>query len=319
MGGKIDFNKIKTYSAKNRKNLVCREDLLEPGSHVPGKWVNPEIDELAGRIMEAHKKGRPVVWSIGAHVIKCGLSLYLVEFMKKGFISHLAGNGAVSIHDFELACLGGTSEDVASALEDGTFGMWEETGAWMNEAIKSGYSGGLGYGESLGRYMTINERRFPWKDISVIYNAFKLGIPATFHVGLGTDIIHQHPSVDFSAIGGASGVDFKIYCESITGLEEGIFLNFGSSVIGPEVFLKALSIARNLGFKVRNFTTANFDLIELGDYRSPGAPCVYHYFYRPRKNIVNRPVSMGGKGFHFNVNHGVSIPCLYRKLTGEDL
>jgi len=323
----FDFARIRTFSVQDRKNLVTRKNILIPKKYrtpVENSLVlsqNPEFEELAERIRQAKRKHRPIIWSLGGHVIKAGLSRYLIELMKSGFVQHLAGNGAVSIHDFELAYLGGTSEDVTSALEDGTFGMWEETGRWMNQAIRDGWlkrsqrrSQRLGYGESLAVYIDKHPKRFPYRDISVLYQGYQCGIPVTFHIALGTDIIHQHPNIDFSALGGTAGIDFKKYCESVTQLEGGVFLNFGSAVIGPEVFLKALSIARNLGFKVKKFTTANFDLLDLGNYRTINGHNIYHYYYRPWKNIVSRPVSLGGKGFHFSIDHKVSIPLLYQKL-----
>jgi hypothetical protein len=252
---------------------------------------------------------------MGAHVVKNGLSPYLIAMMREGLITHLSGNGACSIHDFELAFLGGTSEDVPTAIEDGSFGMWEETGLWMNEALKQGAADGLGYGEALGRYIDQNPGRFPHRDDCVVYQAYKLDIPATYHIALGTDIIHQHPSVDFAAIGETSGIDFRKFCHSVSRMDRGVFMNFGSGVIGPEVFLKALSIARNLGYPTFDITTANFDLIDLGDYRCSLGYDDPHYYYRPRKNIVNRPVSRGGMGWHFRGDHLDTIPTLYHRLT----
>jgi hypothetical protein len=235
--------------------------------------------------------------------------------MREGFVTHLSGNGACSIHDFERAYLGGTSEDVPTAIEDGSFGMWEETGRWMNEAITAGFLEGYGYGESLARYIDQNPGRFPYRADCVLYQAWKLGIHATYHIALGTDIIHQHPITDFQAIGGASGIDFHSICHSVSMLDGGVFLNFGSGVIGPEVFLKALSISRNLGYQTFDITTANFDLIDLGDYKAKAGYDDPHYYYRPRKNIVLRPVSRGGMGWHFVGNHLETIPNLYEKLT----
>lgn len=312
--GQLDFSHIKTYSVKDRKNLVTIDNMSKPDADGVPLWGNGEFDELVCRIIEARKNRRPVIWSMGAHVIKNGLSRYIIELVKKGIITHISGNGAVSIHDFELAYNGGTSEDVPTAIEDGSFGMWEETGKWMNEALKQGAAQGLGYGESLAVYMDLHQERFPYKQDCVLYQAYKNGVPATYHIALGTDIIHQHPSVDFAAIGAASGVDFHKYCYSVSRLDGGVFMNFGSGVIGPEVFLKALSIARNLGYLVNNITTANFDLIDLGNYREKIGYDDPHYYYRPRKNIVNRPVSKGGKGWHFCGDHKVTIPNLYKKI-----
>ena len=315
--GQLDFSNIKTYSVKERINLVTIENIARPGIDEIPEWGNADFDELVDRIVEARKNGRPVIWSMGAHVIKNGLSRYIIELVKRGLITHISGNGAGSIHDFELAFNGGTSEDVPTAIEDGSFGMWEETGRWMNEALQAGAHDGLGYGESLALYIDRNPEKFPYKEDCVLYQAYKNGIPATYHIALGTDIIHQHPIVDFSAIGATSGVDFHKICYSVSQLDGGVFLNFGSGVIGPEVFLKALSIARNLGYPTFKITTANFDLINLGDYRSKIGYSDPNYYYRPRKNIVNRPTSVGGKGWHFVGDHKETIPNLYKKVVAK--
>lgn len=310
----LDFSTIKTYSVKNRKNLVTIDNMAKPKTDNVEPWGNEDFDRLVEKIAEARKNDRPVIWSMGAHVIKNGLSRYVIELIKKGIITHVSGNGAVSIHDFELAYNGGTSEDVPSAIEDGSFGMWEETGRWMNEALRAGAKKSLGYGESLAVYIEQNTNKFLYKEDCVVYQAYKHGIPATYHIALGTDIIHQHPIVDFAAIGATSGIDFKKMCQSVSQLDGGVFLNFGSGVIGPEVFLKALSISRNLGHSTFKITTANFDLINLGDYRSRIGYDDPNYYYRPRKNIVNRPTSVGGNGWHFCGDHQLTIPNLYRRL-----
>ena len=310
----LDFSGITTYSAERRVNLVRIDNLKRPGVYEVPKWGGADFDELVARIKKARADGREVILSMGAHVIKCGLSPYLIALMKEGWITHIAGNGACSIHDFELAYLGGTSEHVPTAIEDGSFGMWEQTGGWMNEAIQQGAAANIGYGEALARYVDAHPERFPYKDDCVFYQAYKLDIPATYHIALGTDIIHQHPSVDFTAIGKASGIDFHKICYSVAHMDKGVYMNFGSGVIGPEVFLKALSISRNLGYPTFDITTANFDLIDLGDYRVNIGYEDPHYYYRPRKNIVNRPVSRGGKGWHFVGDHQETIPNLYDKL-----
>ncbi|GHU66570.1 hypothetical protein FACS1894184_04880 [Clostridia bacterium] len=310
----LDFSAIKTQSAFGRVNLVTLDTLARVETAANNDWDAPDFQTLCERIVKARCNNRPVIMSIGAHVIKCGLSRYLIALMREGIITHLAGNGASSIHDFELAYLGGTSEHVPTAIEDGTFGMWEETGAWMNEAIRLGAASGKGYGQSLAEYIDGHPERFPHKDDCVLYQAWKIGIPATYSIAMGTDIIHQHPSVDFAEIGLASGLDFKRLCESVAELDGGLFLNFGSAVIGPEVFLKALSIARNLGNPTTNITTANFDLVDLGDYRKSIGYDDPLYYYRPRKNIVNRPVSRGGRGWHFVGDHARTIPAMYRRV-----
>lgn len=314
---RLDYSGVTTYTAQNRHNLVRIDTLYTPGiSEIP-QWEPEGFETLIERIEKAKAGGHEIIMSMGAHVIKCGLSRYLIDLMKHGYITHIAGNGACSIHDFELAYLGGTSEHVPTAIEDGSFGMWEETGAWMNEAIQMGAKEGIGYGTALGKYMDENPERFPHREDSVWYNAYKLGIPATNHIALGTDIIHQHPKCDFGAIGMASGIDFEKMCYSVAHLDKGVYMNFGSGVIGPEVFLKALSIARNLQYPTFDITTANFDLIDLGDFRRPLGYEHPQYYYRPRKNIVNRPVSRGGWGYHFCGDHQESIPNMWKKLIGE--
>jgi len=318
----IDFSKIKTFSARQRTNLVTLANLADPKCETPPDWDCPEFDDLVERIRFARSNNRRVILFFGAHVIKNGLSRYLIALMREGFITHIASNGAGSIHDFELCYLGGTSEDVPTAIEDGSFGMWEETGRWMNDAVTQGALKNLGYGASLAEYIETHPDDFPNTGDCVLFQAYRLGVPATYHIAIGADIIHQHPSADFAAIGKTSGQDFKLLCESVARLDGGVFLNFGSGVTGPEVFLKALSIARNLGQPTSNITTANFDLRELGDYRAKICCDNPDYYYRPRKNIVNRPVSQGGKGWHFAVNHSISIPNLYDRLrkipAGED-
>ncbi len=311
----IDFSKTKTFSAAGRHNLVTADDLREPDVGRDDLFHSDEMDILVKKIAEAKKNSYGVTCFYGAHVIKCGLSRYLIDLIERGFITHLASNGAGSIHDFELAFLGGTSEHVPTAIEDGSFGMWEETGAWMNEAIIEGARRGLGYGQSLAVYVDEHSGRFPYRDSCVFYRAYKAGVPATYHVTIGTDIIHQHPAAEFGAIGQTSGRDFAYFCRSITTLDPaGVHMNIGSAVTGAEVFLKALSIARNQGHALKHITTANFDLIPLGDYKSDVGKDTYEYYYRPRKNIINRPVSLGGVGLYICGNHMDTIPSLWRGL-----
>ncbi|MBQ8907070.1 MAG: hypothetical protein IJY71_00595 [Clostridia bacterium] len=310
----LDIAEVKTYDASIRRNLVTIENLMIPSVTPHENFEHPDFDILVSKIYEARKNGKPVIWSMGAHVIKNRLSNYLIALIKEGVITHIASNGAGSIHDFELAYLGGTSEDVPTAIEDGSFGMWEQTGAWMNEALQAGAKENLGYGEALGKYIAEHPERFPNRENCVLYQAYVHNVPATYHIALGTDIIHQHPTCDMAAIGRCSGIDFKKMCASVAKLEGGVFLNFGSAVIGAEVFLKALSVARNLGYETFHITTANFDLIDLGDYRSKIGYSDPNYYYRPRKNIVNRPTSRGGFGWHFCGDHQITIPTLYDKL-----
>ncbi len=312
----LSFEAIRTQSVRDRMNLVRIGNLANLDAPVE-PYGDEAMDELADRIAAARRNGRPVIWFQGAHVIKCGLSRFLVDLVRRDVVTHIAGNGACSIHDFELAAFGGTSEDVPMAIEDGSFGMWEETGAWMNEALVRGAADGTGYGEALARFAERHPDRFPYADDCLFLQAFRKGIPCTYHIALGTDIIHQHPSVDFAAIGATSGRDFRIFCHSVSQLDGGVFLNFGSGVIGPEVFLKALSIARNLGYPTFRITTANFDLVTLEKRRLPGGKDPVLHYYRPRKNVVLRPTSQGGWGHHFCGDHRVTIPTLHRKVVAR--
>ena len=313
----IDFCKIKTFSATNRHNLVRIDNLRTPNLSDVRPFASEELDTLAAKMQKAKDNGKKITCFFGAHVIKSGLSRYIIWLMENKYINHIASNGAGSIHDFELAFLGGTSEHVPTAIEDGSFGMWEETGRWMNEALIYGHKKGYGYGRSLYDYVNRNKKRFPYLKDCLFYRAYEMGIPATYHVTIGADIIHQHPIADFTAIGGTSGVDFKYFCNSIGCLDGGVHMNIGSAVTGAEVFLKALSIARNLGRSVYNITTANFDIIPLGDYRSDVGSDKFDYYYRPRKNVINRPTSKGGLGLYVLGSHADTIPGLYERLVAQ--
>ena len=295
----LDFNKIKTIPIRQRKNKVKLSDLIKPeNSEV---LVNSkDFDELIEKIIDAYKNNKQIILMVGAHVIKTGMSLLIIDLMKRGVLKHIAMNGAGPIHDFELALIGETSEYVENTIEDGTFGMIEETGRMLNEAIKEGAQNNYGMGHAIGK--KINDLNLPNKDCSILHNAYKLNIPVTVHVAIGTDIIHQHPSCDGAAIGKTSYHDFKIFAESVSKLENGIVINIGCAVILPEVFLKALTIARNLGCKVEHITAANLDMIN---------------HYRPRENVVTRPTSLGGKGFIIIEKHEKTVPTLHRKIADK--
>lgn len=293
----LDFSKIKTIPIRQRKNKVKLSDLIKPEESKVA--INSkDFNELTKRVINACKNKKQIIFMIGAHVIKVGMSMLIIDLMKKGVIKHIAMNGACPIHDFELALIGETSEYVEDTIEDGTFGMIEETGNMLNEAIKEGAKNNHGMGYSIGK--KINELGLPNRECSILYNAYKLNIPATVHVAIGTDIIHQHPSCDGAAVGKTSYHDFKIFAESVSRLEGGAILNIGCAVILPEVFLKALTIARNLGYKVEKITAANLDMID---------------HYRPRENVVQRPTSLGGKGFIIIEKHEKTIPTLHRKIV----
>ncbi len=304
----LKINHIKTYSLKQRKSKVDIGDFAKPpvkGSSfasfyrsLPDILKGRDIHQVVDAVIKARRAGRPVILMMGAHVIKCGLNPVLIELMKKKVITCIAINGACLIHDFELAYQGKTSEDVAKSLEKGSFGMGKETADFINEAVRQGVSGGRGCGESVGR--KILNSRLPNAGLSLLANACKHKIPVTCHIAIGTDIIHQHPSFDGALTGEGSLRDFHILAEEISKLEGGVVLNFGSAVIMPEVFLKALNLARNLGFKVKNFTTANFDM---------------NYHYRPSENIVRRPVLSSGKGYYIIGHHEIMLPLLAQAVV----
>ncbi|MBT3255898.1 MAG: hypothetical protein HN366_05475, partial [Deltaproteobacteria bacterium] len=234
-----------------------------------------------------------IILTMGAHPIKVGLNPVIIDLLERGIISALAMNGACIIHDTELAMAGKTSEDVAAEIGKGTFGMAEETGRYLNLAIAEGAEKGLGLGESVGAMLL--KEKFPHNRHSLLASAYELDIPVTVHVAMGTDIIHFHPLANGADIGSTSHLDFRIFCRLVSELDEGVLINLGSAVILPEVFLKALSVARNLGNRVKNITTVNMDFIRQ---------------YRPMTNVVHRPTLDGGKGFSLVGHHEIMFPLL---------
>ncbi|WP_186445929.1 hypothetical protein [Paenibacillus cremeus] len=309
------------YPIRDRAALLRAVDIPHPAEpywvkrSLPRPWDAPQFDEFTERWLEARLKSNQVLASLGGKVVGSGMTRYLGDLIERGMITHLAVVGACAFQDFELAAFGQTEEDEREALGRGVLGMWKEPGEWLNEALQEGYRQGLGYGESLIAYVEKHEDRFPYLDATLLGSCMKAGIPYTVHITIGTDAIQQHPDTDFAVHGGASGRDFAAYCHTVSQLEHGVFVNFGSTVTGPEVFLKALSIARNLQYPVHHITTANFDIIRLGDYRKKVGYEDWDYYYRPRKNIIHRPTSLGGKGFHFEGLHQETIPVLWQTLT----
>ena len=274
---------------------------------------NEDIRTIATRIVAAKDAGASIILSMGAHVIRAGVSRFIIDLMERGYLTHIAMNGAGPIHDYEFALVGGTTESVARYIRTGEFGLWEETGQ-LNEAAKTAAAEGIGFGEAIGRM--IGEFEPPHLDVSILAAAYRLGVPVTVHIGIGYDIIHEHPSADGAALGAASYTDFLVYAKSIENLEGGVFLNFGSAVMGPEVYLKALSMVRNVarqeGREVAHFTTAVFDLIDLGgDYREQPPKSDPHYYYRPWKTILVRTVADGGESFSIQGDHRQTFPYLW--------
>lgn len=303
---------LKTYSLQSRKDKVNIDNFAQIlGAEksfarfvrsLPNILAGSDFKEFISVMGKAKKRNRAIIFGLGAHVIKVGLSPIIIDLMKEGWITALALNGAGIIHDFEIAFTGQTSEDVQLQIKNGHFGMAQETGQMLNDAINSGEEKGLGLGEAVGEMIATSD--FPHKDMSLLSAAYNLNLPVTVHVAIGTDIIHFHPEVKGEAIGNASLKDFFLFCSLLEKLEDGgVFVNIGSAVILPEVFLKALSFVRNKGWLLENFSTAVFDFI---------------HHYRPYENVVKRPHGKKGRGFYFIGHHEIMIPLLAVSLKSSD-
>ncbi len=299
----LDVTKIKTYCVKDRLSKVSVDASAAPHikgrsfqdfiQALPGFLAVDDLKAVAGAIVAARENDRPVILGMGAHPIKVGLSSIIIDLIQKGVITALASNGASISHDFEMSFMGQTSEDVARELCTGTFGMGRETGQMVNRAIKEGAAKGIGIGRSMGQFIDVSD--FPNKDRSIFREAFSIDIPATVHVAVGSDIIHMHPEADGAAIGEGSLRDFRLLSSVVADLEGGVFINLGSAVVLPEVFLKALTVARNLGSKVEEFTTVNMDFIQ---------------HYRPRENVLKRPTMTKGRCYALTGHHEIMFPLL---------
>lgn len=297
----LDFNRLRTYPLRERDNKVRAAELARPWRKgaglaqfldgLPHILAGNDFRAIVDATVTAVRNRRPVVVLMGAHPVKCGLNPVLADLMQRGVISALAGNGAMAIHDFELALIGATSEDVQHGLNDGSFGMIDETGRLMNRALADGIAQGIGAGRALGQ--AILNGPFPQKDLSLLHQGVVSNVPVTVHIAIGTDIIHQHPTADGAVLGEATYLDFQKLASVVAQLEGGIVLNIGSAVVMPEVFLKALTIARNLGHTVERFTTATFDMQRQ---------------YRPTENIVRRPTAKGGHGYYLIGQHELLVP-----------
>ena len=302
----FNLSGVKTYPLASRKSKANAEDFASPcpgdgiGAFVesmPSILAAADFKAVVAAIKAAQAGGRAIVWGLGAHVIKTGLSPVLIDLMQHGFVSAVATNGAGIIHDFELALSGGTSEDVDEALGPGRFGMAEETGKLLNAAINDGVKRGLGIGQAVGA--AIRDMRPPHESLSIVAAAARLEIPVTVHVAIGTDIIHMHPDASGAALGEGSLRDFRYFVSNVARLEGGVYLNCGSAVILPEVFLKAVALARNTGISLDGLTTVNLDFARL---------------YRPQTNVVSRPVSGTGRGYSLVGHHEIMIPLLAAAL-----
>ncbi|HXV74795.1 MAG TPA: hypothetical protein VD788_00635 [Candidatus Polarisedimenticolaceae bacterium] len=313
MGKRIepaDLSRVTTYPLAERANKVDlsrfgrpldeRASLFDFLDSLPDLLAVRSLRGLARAIVDARQADRAVVWAMGAHPIKVGLNPILIRMMDRGFVTALALNGAGVIHDWETAAIGGTSEDVAEGLDDGSFGMVEETGRAINAAAREAAEQGIGLGEAVGR--GIAQSALPHRDSSVLAAAYRLGLPATVHVAVGGDIVHMHPSADGAAIGAASFTDFKLLAGVLTEIESGVFVNCGSAVQLPEVFLKALTVARNLGHRATPLTTANLDM---------------QRHYRTEQNVLRRPTRGGGRSFSLIGHHEINVPLLAAAIDRE--
>lgn len=299
---KIDTSKLRTYSLKGRQSKVRINDFSKPYAKdasfrdffasLPDILAARQFKEVASAIVQARRDKRPVMLGMGAHAIKVGLNPVIIDLMERGIITSLSLNGAGIIHDFELAFIGQTSEDVDKEILSGAFGMAEETGSMINQAIASAAEG-EGIGSAVGRM--IRKSSFPYKDKSLLAAGSRLGIPVTVHVAIGTDIIHMHPSFDGRTTGAAAQQDFLAFCSLVSELEGGVYVNLGSAVLLPEIFLKAVTLCRNLGTPLQRFTTVNMDFVQ---------------HYRPNTNVVRRPTLGGGKGYAITGHHEIMLPLL---------
>ncbi len=299
---KIDPSKIKSYSIKGRGSKVRTADFSKPHvrggsfqdfySSLPNILASSHFKDVVAAVVQSRKDKRPVMLGMGAHSIKVGLNPVIIDLMERGIITSLSLNGAGIIHDFELALIGQTSEDVDREILSGAFGMAEETGSMLNHAIKSAGTD-EGIGAAVGRMIQSSD--FPFKSTSLLAAGNRLGVPVTVHIAIGTDIIHMHPSFDGRATGAAAHRDFLTFCTLVSELEGGVYINLGSAVLLPEIFLKAVTLVRNLGHTLQHFTTVNMDFVQ---------------HYRPNTNVVRRPTQGGGRGFALTGHHEIMFPLL---------
>lgn len=311
----FDRSRLRLQPLGQRQHDLTLADLLP--LDVAGDFAHPALPILAERLVAAKRTGAARMLVMGAHVLRAGVQRHLIDLMERGLIDHIAMNGAGPIHDWEFALIGATTESVARYVRTGEFGLWTETGH-LNDVIAAGVLHGMGLGESIGK--AIAEGPFLHKDVSVLAAAYRLRVPITVHIGIGYDIIHEHPNCDGAALGQASYTDFLVFAQTCTRLEGGVMLNVGSAVMGPEVYLKALTMARNVahqdGRQINRFTTAVFDVIPLdGNTRQQAPKTDPRYYYRPWKTILVRTVADGGESFYVAGDHRQTVPSLHRELT----
>ena len=309
----FDRSRLEVKPLGERANDLQLSNWLALSDPAP-PFEHPDLAAVASKMRNA---GGSRILMMGAHVLRAGVSRHIIDLLERGLIDHIAMNGAGAIHDYELSRLGATTESVARYIRTGEFGLWRETGE-LNDWIGEAAAEGLGLGENVGRRIDASD--YPHKDLSVFAAAYRRGVPVTVHVGIGYDILHEHPNCDGAAIGAASYTDFLIFCRNVERLEGGVLLNFGSAIMGPEVYLKALAMSRNVarqeGRELRNFTTAVFDLVPIrGDYRRELPKTDPGYYFRPQKTILVRTVADGGESYYFCGPHRATLPALWRLLT----
>ena len=316
---KFDRSKLKLKDLNEREHDLDIS-VMQDTSQKPAVFGDEGLDRIVEAIRNARKKDATVLMMMGAHVIRAGAAPWLIRLMEEGWVTHFAMNGAGAIHDFEFSLIGATTESVAKYISEGQFGLWKQSGL-INDFINEGAEKGLGHGEILG--MAIEEGNFRYKEYSLLAAGYRCRVPVTIHVGIGLDFIHQHPNCRGDMLGKASYEDFLIYARSVQNLENGVFMNFGSAVTGPEVYLKALSMARNVAHqnneRIARFTTAVFDLLPISEDTEGEPPkSDPRYYFRPWKTILARTVADGGKGYYINGEHKDTVSNLaYRLLKGE--
>jgi hypothetical protein len=314
----LELGAVHTYPLLSRKSKVNVADFAKATAKnpslsrlldsLPHFLAAEDLRQLLGAVQTARKGKKAILWGIGGHVIKVGLGPVLIDLMERGFVSGIAMNGAALVHDFEIAIAGNTSEDVDAGIGDGEFGMARETGEQLNEIAKDAARSGIGYAEAAGRFLTAKDSAARYASSSVIASAYRRKIPITIHLAIGTDIPHMHPAADGAALGAATYLDFRIFCALVKSMHPGgVYLNWGSAVVLPEIFLKAVSVARNLGVPLRPITTANFDFIQ---------------HYRPLQNVVKRPTLPHGKrrgieskGYALTGHHELLMPLVAAALA----
>ena len=315
--GIFDRSRLRVQPLGDRVHDLPLANWLSLDDEAP-LYDEPRLERVATRLRQAKQSGAARILMMGAHVLRAGVSRHLIDLIEKGWIDQVAMNGAGAIHDYELARIGATTESVARYIRTGEFGLWRETGElndWINEAARLD----LGLGENVGR--RISESDFPHRDLSVLAAAYRAGVPVTVHVGIGYDILHEHPNCDGAATGAASYRDFLIFAKTMERLEGGVMLSFGSAIMAPEVYLKALAMSRNLaaqeGRTIRDFLSAVFDLVPIaGDWRAELPKSDPGYYFRPHKTILVRTVADGGQSEYFCGPHRATLPALWRILRG---